>query len=170
MDFIPATTEHLDEICRITDEAKAQLKGMGVDQWQRGYPSRDFWLQDIQIGRVWLATEDQQVLGAFLFQTTPDISYNKIDGSWLSNAPYATIHRVCVSDSCKGQGVAGRMFAHAMDMARKQGFASVRIDTHAENRPMQRALEKTGFRFCGTVTLIGGCEDGSPRIAFEYLL
>lgn len=170
MEFILATTEHLDEVCRITDEAKAQLRRMGVDQWQRGYPAREFWLADIESKRVWLAVEGERVLGAFLFQTAPDISYGTIDGAWLSNGPYATIHRVCVSDHCKGQGVAGAMFAHAFGMAREQGFPSVRIDTHEGNLPMQSALKKAGFQFCGGITLIGGCEDGNPRIGFEYLL
>ena len=170
MEFILARPEHLDEICRITDEAKAQLKRMGVDQWQRGYPAREFWLTDIETQRVWIAVEDDKVLGAFLFQTTPDASYGAIDGAWLTDGPYATIHRVCVSDACKGQGVAGKMFAHAFAMAREQGFPSVRIDTHEGNLPMQSALKKTGFHFCGGITLASGVEAGNPRIGFEYVL
>ena len=170
MEFILATPEHLDEICRITDEAKAQLKRMGVDQWQRGYPAREFWLNDINAQRIWIAVENDKILGAFLFQTTPDASYADIDGAWLTDGAYATIHRVCVSDDCKGQGVAGKMFAHAFSMAREQGFPSVRIDTHEGNLPMQSALKKAGFRFCGGITLVGGVEAGNPRIGFEYIL
>ena len=46
----------------------------------------------------------------------------------------------------------------------------MRIDTHAENLPMQRALEKAGFTPCGMIYLIGGREDGDPRLAYEILL
>jgi len=35
---------------------------------------------------------------------------------------------------------------------------------------MQRALEKAGFTRCGKIYLIGGNEDGDPRIAFEKVL
>ena len=80
------------------------------------------------------------------------------------------MHRVCVSDKCKGQGVAGKMFAKAFGLAAEHGLPSVRIDTHPENIPMQRALKKAGFEYCGEIHLKGGAEDGALRIAFEKLL
>ena len=170
MEFILAKAEHLVEMCRITSEAKAQLKRLGLDQWQKGYPSREVWEEDIKNQMAWLAVEDENVLGVFAFQTTPDVSYGEIDGKWLTDAPYASMHRVCVSDESKGKGVAGQMFAHGFSMAEKLGFGSVRIDTHPGNMPMQRALKKAGFVPCGTIILKGGSEDGDARIAFERIL
>lgn len=170
MDFILAKPEHLQEMCRITEEAKAQLRRLGLDQWQKGYPSRKVWEEDIERKTAWLAVEQDKVLGAFAFQTVPDVSYGEIDGKWLTELPYASMHRVCVSDDSKGRGVAGKMFHHGFSMARSLGFASVRIDTHPGNLPMQRALKKAGFVPCGTIRLQGGCEDGDARIAFEALL
>jgi hypothetical protein len=35
---------------------------------------------------------------------------------------------------------------------------------------MQRALIKAGFVACGEIYLVGGCEDGDLRIAFEKVL
>ena len=170
MECIIAATEHLEEMCTITAQAKAQLKGLGLDQWQKGYPSREVWVEDIKNRMSWVAVEDGKVLGAFAFQTTPDVSYGVIDGAWLTDTPYASMHRVCVSDESKGKGVAGKMFAHAFSLAREQGFASLRIDTHPGNLPMQRALAKAGFQPCGTIHLVGGSEDGDERIAFEKVL
>lgn len=170
MEFIKATAEHLEEMCRITAEAKAQLRRLGLSQWQKGYPSREVWEEDIRKGMAWLAVEEEKVLGVFAFQTAPDISYGEIDGKWLTDTPYASMHRVCVSDDSKGKGVAGQMFGHGFSMAKELGFASVRIDTHPGNLPMQRALGKAGFVQCGTIYLKGGCEDGDARIAFERIL
>lgn len=170
MEFIIATAEHLEEMCRITDQAKAQLKGLGLDQWQKGYPSREVWVEDIKNKAAWLAVEPGKVLGVFAFQTTPDVSYGEIDGAWLTDTPYASMHRVCVSDDSKGKGVAGKMFEHGFAMARALGFTSLRIDTHPGNLPMQKALKKAGFLPCGTIHLVGGCEAGDPRIAFERIL
>ena len=48
MEFIVASLEHIDRMCEITDQAKRQLKDLGLDQWQQGYPSREVWLTDIQ--------------------------------------------------------------------------------------------------------------------------
>lgn len=170
MEFITAKPEHLQEIWRITKEAKAQLKRLGLDQWQSGYPSEEIWAQDIREEAAWLAVEDNKVLGAFAFQTTPDVSYGEIEGEWLTDGAYASMHRVCVSDDSKGKGVAGRMFRHGFSMAAELGFRSVRIDTHPGNLPMQRALKKAGFIPCGSIFLKGGCEDGAERIAFEKTL
>ena len=170
MKFILAATEHLQDMCRITSEAKAQLKGLGIDQWQKGYPSEAIWAEDIQNKAAWLAMDSGKVLGTFAFQTVPDASYDVIDGKWLTDWPYASMHRVCVSVDSKGRGVAGAMFQHGFSMAKSLGFRSLRIDTHPENLPMQRALNKAGFVSCGTIILKGGSEDGDARIAFERIL
>lgn len=170
MEFIVAKKEHIDEMCQITDDAKRQLKNLGLDQWQKGYPSRKVWENDAACGCTQLAMEDGKIMGIFAFQTTPDASYYKINGKWLTDGEYASMHRVCVADDAKGKGVAGKMFAHGFEMARKLGFKAMRIDTHPGNIPMQRALIKAGFLACGEINLVGGCEDGDLRIAFEKLL
>ena len=170
MTIILARPEHLEQMCRITEDAKAQLKALGLDQWQKGYPSRKIWETDIENGCTWLAMENETVLGIFAFQTTPDASYAEIDGAWLTDTPYASMHRVCVAQDSKGKGVAGKLFEHGFQMAKSLGLGSMRIDTHPGNLPMRRALQKAGFLPCGTIILKGGCEDGDARIAFEKLL
>ena len=40
----------------------------------------------------------------------------------------------------------------------------LRIDTHAQNLPMQRQIERFGFRYCGVIQ----CRNGA-RMAFERL-
>ena len=170
MAFVVASFEHIDRMCEITEQAKRQLRDLGLDQWQKGYPSREVWTEDARKGCTYLAMENEEILGIFAFQTTPDASYNVIDGSWLTDGSYASMHRVCVADGCKGKGVAGRMFDCGFRMALELGFASVRIDTHPGNLPMQRALAKSGFVCCGRIRLVGGSEDGDLRIAFEKIL
>lgn len=170
MRFEKASQLYLGRMCEITDQAKKQLRGLGLDQWQCGYPSREVWQEDIRQGCTYLAMEGENVLGIFAFQTTPDDSYRVIDGQWLTDGAYASMHRVCVADEAKGQGVAGKMFAFGFDMARELGFPAVRIDTHPGNIPMQKALAKAGFQMCGKIHLAGGCEDGHLRIAFEKVL
>ena len=65
----------------------------------------------------------------------------------------------------KGRGIAGTMLNFACNKAAQMGLASVRIDTHADNKPMQRAIEKFGFVYCGIIK----AHDGTPRIAFEKI-
>ena len=170
MEFTIAKQEHFEALCAITEEAKRQLKALGLDQWQKGYPSAEVWQGDIERSVTWVAVEDGAVLGGFMFSTEPDPSYASIDGAWLTEGPYASFHRVCVADAVKGRGVAGALFAHGFALARAAGMPAVRIDTHGGNAPMKRALEKAGFRPCGEIILVGGCENGDPRDAYELVL
>ena len=170
MEFTIAKQEHFAALCAITEEAKRQLKGLGLDQWQKGYPSPEVWQSDIEKGVTWVAVENGAVLGAFMFSTEPDPSYAVIDGAWLTNGPYGSMHRVCVADAAMGKGVAGALFAHGFALAKAAGLPARRIDTHGGNEPMKRALAKAGFTPCGEIILVGGCEDGDPRDAYEIIL
>ena len=170
MNVITARSEHLERLCAITASAKEQMRGLGIDQWQKGYPAREDWEQALAAGRVTALEEGGEILAACIYQTAPEPSYAAIDGAWLTNGPYASFHRVCVADAAKGRGVAGALFAHGFEMARAAGMPSVRIDTHAGNIPMKRALAKAGFTPCGEISLVGGSENGDPRDAYERML
>ena len=86
MRFQRATQKHLDAIMNITNEAKAQLKRMEIDQWQKGYPSKEVWEEDLKQERAYIALDESTdaVMGAFSFFTSQDPSYKQIDGAWLT--------------------------------------------------------------------------------------
>lgn len=167
MEFTIITPAQVDRLCEITDQAKRQLRGLGIDQWQKGYPSRETWEQDVRDACAYLALENGKVIGAFALKADAELSYAQIEGRWLTDGPYASVHRLCVADGEKGKGVAGRMLAFAGEAAVASGLTSVRIDTHPGNTPMRRTLEKAGFEYCGIIRLAEGCERGDMRVAFE---
>ena len=43
MEIIAARPEQVDAMMAITDQAKANMAAMGIDQWQAGYPNRAVW-------------------------------------------------------------------------------------------------------------------------------
>lgn len=159
-------------MCEITRQAKCQLAALGLDQWQKGYPSREVWERDIQEQTGYVAIENGLVIGCMAYLSDPDPSYAQIDGAWLTggDVAYGSMHRVCVADGARGKGVAGRLFSYGFMLAAEQGLPSVRIDTHPGNKPMQRALAKAGFEPCGRIWLVSGEEAGDERIAYERLL
>lgn len=163
---------HLAEICQITDQAKERLRALDLDQWQKGYPSREVWEEDLALGRAWVAMEKGAVAAAFTLTREPEPSYQRIRGAWQSpeGAGYTSLHRLCVGDAWMGRGIAGACLAFALEQAAQAGDTSLRVDTHPGNHPMGRALEKAGFRRCGQIDLVGGPEDGDLRIAYERVL
>ena len=44
-------------------------------------------------------------------------------------------------------------------------YPNIRIDTHHDNKIMQRLLEQNGFVYCGIIFLA----DASPRLAYQRI-
>lgn len=88
----------------------------------------------------------------------PEPTYSGGNCTWLSDAPYLTLHRVA------SDGTTGGILAAAVGFAAERGL-DIRIDTHADNAPMRHLLPALGFTLCGTIYLA----DGSPRLAYHRL-
>lgn len=125
------------------------------NQWGKTNPPEEQLVQDIGEGTLFVA-ESEGIHGVFYFSLGEDPTYLEIfQGSWISDAPYGTIHRIA------GDG-SGGIVAAAVEFAKKQ-ISHIRIDTHEDNKVMQHVLEKLGFHRCGIIYFA----DGSPRIAYE---
>lgn len=162
--FQKAAPQDVAEIFRMVVQAQRWFAENGVDQWQNGYPNEENIKGDIADGNGVVLREQGHVVCYASLGFLPEPSYAEIDGAWrCEGSSYAVLHRVVTEREHKGKGLAGELFARCEAAARLFGMQSLRTDTHRDNLPMQRALEKFGFLPCGTVRLA----DGSPRLAFE---
>lgn len=48
MNFRKSTFDDIDRILEIIEKAKVELKKMGLDQWQKGYPNREVIESDVK--------------------------------------------------------------------------------------------------------------------------
>ncbi len=153
-----ADINELSLIKDIYENAKIFMRQSGnLHQWTGNYPSEELILRDISNGNCFVCVENAEIVGVFCLFKGPDITYNKIYcGEWIDDGDYYVIHRIAVR--VHGRGVASACFDYGMA---KNGH--LRIDTHRENIPMQRALLKYGFQKRGIIYL----ESGDERIAFE---
>lgn len=170
MEIVLARPEHIGAMTAITDQAKANMAAMGIDQWQAGYPDSATWEADVAEDMAYVGLEDGRVVAVFRYSNEPEEAYDTLEGEWLTTGPYAVVHRCAVDPGQRGCGLIGELFQFACDKAAAEGMASLRIDTHADNAPMRRAVEKFGFTYCGPITLTEGPEAGGARIAFEKVL
>jgi len=157
-----AQTEDIPRLLEIYTAAKAFMRQNGnLHQWNNNYPARKDLEQDISARQLYVAqTQTGRLWGCFMLTAGPDPTYTVIyDGQWAQNTPYGVLHRIASDGSQKGLVCACINFA-----SRK--FPYLRIDTHADNLPMQRALVKEGFHYRGTI--IAG--DGTPRLAYDRIL
>ena len=151
-----AEWDNLDRIGEIYAYARAFMAAHGnPNQWGTNHPPRVQLEQDIAEGNLYVVADGENIHGVFYFRIGADPTYAVIDGAWHSDRPYGTIHRIASDGS---GGILGTAVAFG-----KSRTDHLRIDTHEDNKVMQHAIEKLGFRRCGIIHL----SDGSPRIAYD---
>lgn len=150
----------IDTVMAIFDTARAFMRAHGnLEQWPVGTPPREWVEADIAAGGSYVCEEGGRVVATFAFLPGPDANYAAIeDGAWRSDTPYHALHRVASDGTA--HGVSAAMFAFAKERA-----DHLRIDTHADNLPMQGAILKNGFKRAGIVHV----SDGTPRVAFDWI-
>ena len=155
-----ATSADLQKIFDIYESARRFMSISGnPNQWGKTNPPRERTEADLIEDNLYVVDEDGDILAVFYYNFADDPTYKIIyDGSWLNDRPYGVIHRIAVSDAARGKGVSGICFDYAYGVCR-----NLKIDTHKNNIPMQRALAKHGFVKCGIIHLANGDE----RIAFQ---
>lgn len=156
--FRTATTEDLPRILQIYENARAFMRQAGnPNQWRSHHPAVEILRDDITKEQLYLCLEDGQIAAVFCYFQGIDPTYLQIfGGQWLNDEPYGVIHRIAVAK--QGHGIASRCFDWALTQC-----PNLRIDTHRDNIPMQRALEKHGFTRCGIIYLA----NGEDRIAYQ---
>ncbi len=163
-----ATREEFDAVFALIDEAKEYLRLSGSTQWQDGYPNRQTIESDIQRSESYIITDNSEAIigtAAISFESEPTYSVIE-DGQWLTTSEnYAVAHRIAVSRAEKGKGVTKWLLEELEIMCKKRGVASIRVDTHDKNLPMQRILSKLGYTHCGIIYV----RDGSRR-AYEKII
>ena len=142
---------------QIYDGARTFMRRSGnLTQWTGGYPSVETIHKDIAGGYLYAGFDDEGTI-KFVFSLIggDDATYTVIDGAWPDSLPYATLHRVASDGSLRG------VLELCVEFAFKT-YERLRIDTHADNRPMLAAITRCGFAHCGIIYLA----DSSPRVAF----
>ncbi len=98
MEFRKAVYSDVDEIVEIVKGGQERLRAQGIDQWQRGYPNRGSIEADVaaEVGMVLCDGGRVAAYAAVIFTGEP--AYEAISGGgWLTDGPYAVVHRLCVA-------------------------------------------------------------------------
>ena len=160
MEIRKAALSDMKVIEKIYSDARMFMKAEGNrTQWGTSYPPTELLLSDINDGNLYTVYENGEILAVFFFKIGDDPTYRKIkDGAWKNDLPYGVIHRIAVSQNAHGKGVSRFCFDYALTQCE-----NLKIDTHRDNIPMQRALSKNGFEYCGIINL----ENGDERMAYQ---
>ena len=158
MEIRKTELKDLKQIEEIYSAAKQFMRSTGnFKQWDKDYPNITSATADMERGIGYVCEHEGEVVAVFAFAVEEEPTYNEIyHGAWLNTEKYAYMHRVAVKK--QGLGIANFCFQECYKM-----HPNLKIDTHEDNIPMQRALEKAGFVRCGIIRLVNGEE----RIAYQ---
>ena len=157
-----AKAEEIENILDIYASARVYMRETGnPTQWAGNYPDRETLLDDIEKSQLYVmeTSDSSAICGVFALIEGEDPTYGYIEGGqWISDEPYGTLHRVA------SDGTTAGFFAKTVAFAREK-HDHIRIDTHENNKPMQKVILSQDFTYCGIIYL----EDGDPRLAYEWI-
>lgn len=98
------TTEaDVERVMEIYHGAQAFMAAHGnPTQWRNVYPTPEIVREDIALRRGYVCEENGHLYAAFMLLEEEDPNYRRIDGAWLNDLPYQTLHRVASSGERKG--------------------------------------------------------------------
>lgn len=160
MEVRTAQKTDINTIMEIYENAKQIMIADGnPTQWNSSYPSRELIEEDVKKQQSYVLVEQGEVVGVFAFIIGEEPTYQYIeDGEWILDTKYGTIHRL--ASGSKVGGIAKTCFDFC-----KEAISHLRIDTHPDNKIMQRCISANGFERCGIIYV----DDGSKRYAYEYI-
>lgn len=161
MIFERAKLEEMPRILEIYENARGFMRENGnPNQWKNTDPSKDELLEDIELERLFVAKENDVIEAVFMFSTKADPTYATIyGGNWLNNGSYGVLHRVASAGNVPR--ITDKIFNWASEFV-----TNLRIDTHKDNKVMQNAVTRNGFKYCGIIYLLNGEE----RLAYQKVI
>jgi ribosomal protein S18 acetylase RimI-like enzyme len=154
-----AQTEDLVLLEKMARKVAENLHQLGIDQWSATYPSLSNFRSDLEKGGLYVAVCDGIVVGSLSILEDTDEVYQSILWQKYNSK---VIHRVMVDPQSMRGGIGTELMQFSIDFIRKQGYESIKIDTHPDNYRMIAFLQKFGF-------VQGGYLSAIHRIAFELV-
>lgn len=160
-----ARSEDIEKYDQIIDGAKEFQKAQGFVQWTEDYPNQALIEEDVRSQKGYALKIDGALAGYMYIDFDGEPVYEEIEGEWLTEAPYAVVHRIAFDEKFRGRGLTPIAFGLIEELCRAKGMGSIRMDTDPCNQRMQHVLKKNGFRQCGVIMF-----QGSGKLAFEKVL
>ena len=153
-------SDDLPRVMDIYEYAREQMRLNGnPDQWRDTNPTEVAIRNDIENKNSYVIERDGVICGVFSFIIGEEPTYKVIDGKWMCDGVYGTIHRLASG------GIINGVFDLCLNFCESK-ISNIRIDTHRDNKIMQHLIEKNGFEMCGIIYV----DDGSPRIAYQKVI
>jgi len=165
-----AAPDDTDIAVNIIEDARKYLGSQGLPQWQDGHgPNRSVLEEDARRSLGYVLEEDGVIRGYAAMQAEVHEPYERLtNGTWEGNHDsYIVIHRVALDPAVRGRGLAVQLLTMLTQEALRLGYRDIRVDTHAGNVIMHKAITRAGFVQRGDIMM--NIPNGE-RVAYQLLL
>ena len=156
----------------IIKDAKKLFKEKGSDQWQDtdGYPNMDTITNLVTRREMYVNVRENEIVGCVALCRGVEAAYNNIEGKWLNDKPYYTLHILATKNGHYNRGVAKELIEEMIKIAYKDEIYNLRVDTKVENKAMDNLLNKLGFHKTGIINLLRPEVLDPKRVAYQLVI
>lgn len=162
--------DDLNELMDIYDLARVRMVEEGnLTQWDNREVFKTEIIDYINKKILYKVIENQEIVGYFAYIYDIEHAYDVIDGKWLNQDKYITIHKI--ASKYNNKGIGGFIIKYVIDRCKNEGIYNIKIDTHKNNLSMNKFLTNKGFINCGVISLTLDFNDEySLRNAYQLVI
>ncbi len=162
-----AVGEFYDSVVKFMDD-----NNINYTKWRyKIYPSTDYAGDAARAGNLFVCTDGEKILAAFVLSENPEGDYSKV--AWSQNlavGEFLVLHAFAVAPDCQRRGLGKKIVKYCVSYAAEKNHRALRADTVPENFPAQKLHETCGFKFVGAADL-GRNVPGVPQFCcYERIL
>ena len=163
-----ALLNDLSDLMEVYSYARIRMIEEGnLTQWDNKSVFEVELIQYINKNLLYKVIKNNEIVGCFAYILGGDEAYNIIDGRWLNNNEYVTIHKI-MSKYTK-LGIGSFIINYIKEKTYSNNLLDIRIDTHKNNKTMNKFLINNGFKYCGVISLNQNFNDEySLRNAYHF--
>lgn len=148
MTFQVAKPWQYDQVIALYAAAIEQLAKDGINlRWNLDtHPSRAYFAQAIELGHVYVAEDEGEILGAVVLDQSARPEYAEV--VWQCDAApdeVMLMHVLAVSPFARGRGVARFILEQMKRLCRANGWKAIRLDAMLCNAPARALYRRAGF-------------------------
>ena len=162
--------DDLYKLMDIYDLARVRMVNEGnLTQWDNREVFKTEIIDYINKKILYKVIENDEIVGYFAYIYDIEHAYDVIDGKWLNQDKYITIHKI--ASKYNNKGIGGFIIKYVIDRCKNEGIYNIKIDTHKNNLSMNKFLTNKGFINCGVISLTLDFNDEySLRNAYQLVI
>lgn len=143
-----AEESDIDSICGLVGRVIDSMEKNKIFQWDKVYPSREVFAEDISKGELFVGTLDGDIAVLYTINRECDGAYDKCRWKY-TDCEYRIIHRLCVDPKYQNRGIAKNTLKHIEKELKEASVDAIRLDVFSNNPSALALYLNSGYKKAG---------------------